>query len=73
MEPYLVAQGFRRLRNDDYYHAEDGILLEDLHDENVLLVDGQLAFIDPVIYFETKDMKLAGKSVYGFPFGTHQP
>jgi len=42
--------GFTRSRNDDYRHAE-GILVEDLHDENVFVDQGgDLIVVDPVIY-----------------------
>jgi serine/threonin/tyrosin kinase-like protein len=43
---------FVRVRNDDYRHPA-GILVEDLHDENVFLnLDGEVIVIDPVIYVE---------------------
>ena len=34
----------------DYYSKELGIIVEDLHDENVLTNDGVLFFIDTVFY-----------------------
>ena len=41
-----------RIRGDDYKRG-DGIIVEDLHDENVLVDHkGRLAFIDPVIYLQ---------------------
>ena len=33
-----------------YYNHELGLILEDLHDENVLTKDGLLYFIDTVFY-----------------------
>ena len=56
------------MKNDDYYNSELGIILEDLHDENVFLLEGQLLFIDPVIYFETIEMGLAVNILFRFPF-----
>jgi len=42
--------GYTRTRNDDYRNAE-GILVEDLHDENVFIDEADnLLVIDPVIY-----------------------
>ena len=61
---YLFRIGFTRPNEkkvNDYYNAEAGILLEDLHDENVLkAANGILFFIDPVIYFQKPEMKLPG-------------
>lgn len=68
VEPYLNTHGFSRTRNDDYYNPVLGIILEDLHDENVFLLDGQILFIDPVIYFETAEMGLRKNVVFSFPF-----
>ena len=68
VEPYLNQHGFRRTKNDDYYNPVLGIILEDLHDENVFLLEGQLLFIDPVIYFETIDMGLNRNVLFRFPF-----
>ena len=33
---FLTLNGFENVRNNDYYNPELGIILEDLHDENVL-------------------------------------
>lgn len=69
VEPYLSKHGFVRFKNDDYYNKSIGVKLEDLHDENVFLVeDENLLFIDPVIYFETLDLKLGGEVIFHFPF-----
>jgi len=38
VEGYLNEHGFARTKNDDYYHPELGIILEDLHDENVFWI-----------------------------------
>ena len=47
---FLENSGFLNKRNNDYYNPELGIILEDLHDENVLSQDGILKFIDTVFY-----------------------
>ncbi|MBY0476721.1 MAG: hypothetical protein K2Q24_03680 [Chitinophagaceae bacterium] len=46
----LSANGFRLKKNNDYYHTELKLILEDLHDENVLTNNGTLFFIDTVFY-----------------------
>ena len=48
----MLENGFKNTRNNDYYHPGLGIILEDLHDENVLTTDGVLHFIDTVFYIE---------------------
>jgi hypothetical protein len=47
---FLEHAGFENKKNNDYYHPEWGIILEDLHDENVLTQNGILKFIDTVFY-----------------------
>jgi hypothetical protein len=47
---FLVYSGFRPKKNNDYFNSELGIILEDLHDENVLSFNGLLYFIDTVFY-----------------------
>lgn len=47
---FLGANGFLNKRNNDYYNPELGIILEDLHDENVLTKNDVLYFIDTVFY-----------------------
>ena len=42
--------GFLNTKNHDYYNADLGLILEDLHDENVLTQNGMLYFIDTVFY-----------------------
>jgi hypothetical protein len=49
---FMQANGFERVRTNDYYSSELGILIEDLHDENVLTNNGILYFIDTVIYIQ---------------------
>jgi hypothetical protein len=47
---FLESNGFINNRNNDYINLELGIILEDLHDENVLTKDNVLYFIDTVFY-----------------------
>jgi hypothetical protein len=47
---FLENSGFINKKNNDYFHPEFGIILEDLHDENVITQDGMLKFIDTVFY-----------------------
>jgi hypothetical protein len=50
VKDFLVTNGFIHQRANDYFHPEIKIILEDLHDENVLTKDGCLMFIDTVFY-----------------------
>lgn len=47
---FLAENGFINKKNNDYFNPELGIILEDLHDENVLTEHGALQFIDTVFY-----------------------
>lgn len=46
----MNSNGFINSRNNDYFNPELGIILEDLHDENVLTRNNILYFIDTVFY-----------------------
>jgi len=50
VKAFLNLNGFENNRNNDYVNTKLGIILEDLHDENVLTKDGILYFIDTVFY-----------------------
>jgi hypothetical protein len=50
VKDFLEANGFVNKKNNDYLHPDLGIILEDLHDENVLTIDGSLQFIDTIFY-----------------------
>jgi len=50
VEQFMNSNGFQKIRNNDYFNPELGIILEDLHDENVLTSNGLLYFIDTVFY-----------------------
>jgi len=47
---FLTNNGFNNTRNNDYFNPELGLILEDLHDENVLTQNEILYFIDTVFY-----------------------
>jgi len=47
---FLEANGFIRKKENDYYHPNLCLILEDLHDENVLTKEGTLQFVDTVFY-----------------------
>ena len=49
---FMEANGFKNNRNHDYVNEDLGIILEDLHDENVLTKQGVLYFIDTVFYLK---------------------
>ena len=46
----LVFNGFENMKRNDYRHPELGLILEDMHDENVLVREDTLFFIDTVFY-----------------------
>ena len=47
---FLNENGFLLKKNNDYFNIDAGIILEDLHDENVLTQNDVLFFIDTVFY-----------------------
>jgi len=50
VERFMDRAGYIRIRGDDYQNRE-GILIEDVHDENAFIDDaGDLIVVDPVIY-----------------------
>jgi hypothetical protein len=54
VKDFMIANGFQNNRNNDYINHELGIILEDLHDENVLTQNEILYFIDTVFYLTEK-------------------
>ena len=50
VKQFMLSNGFENSRNNDYINRNYGIILEDLHDENVLTQNGFLFFIDTVFY-----------------------
>lgn len=53
IKKHLEYNGFENHVRNDYRHAELGLLLEDMHDENVLVNSDILFFIDTVFYAVT--------------------
>lgn len=49
---FMNDNGFVITRNNDYYNSDLHIIIEDLHDENVVMSKGVLFFIDTVIYLK---------------------
>ncbi|MCU0389473.1 MAG: hypothetical protein MUE71_12790 [Chitinophagaceae bacterium] len=47
---YLEFNGFSHLKRQDYFNEELGLILEDMHDENVIKKGKSLFFIDTVFY-----------------------
>ena len=55
----MKQRGFYRRKADNYYNPDLGILVEDLHDENVLVsAKGSLLIFDPVLYLAKPEMGL---------------
>ncbi len=50
VKAFLAKLNFVNNRNNDYKNEALGIIIEDLHDENVLTKNGILYFIDTVFY-----------------------
>jgi hypothetical protein len=46
----MLANGFVNKKNNDYFNNELGLIIEDLHDENVLTKNDVLFFVDTVFY-----------------------
>lgn len=49
---FLSENGFLLKKNNDYYNPILGLILEDLHEENVLTNNSLLFFIDTVFYLD---------------------
>ena len=52
VEQFMNSNSFQKIRNNDYFNPKLGIILEDLHDENVLTSNDILYFIDTVFYIK---------------------
>ena len=48
----MLGNGFIIKKNNDYIHEKLGLIIEDLHEENVLTHKGVLFFVDTVIYLK---------------------
>ena len=58
VKQFMLSNGFINNRNNDYYNPDLGIILEDLHDENVLTENGVLQFIDTVFFINEEFYKV---------------
>lgn len=47
---FLEYNGFENTKRQDYFNAAYGLILEDMHDENVIATSEKLFFIDTVFY-----------------------
>ena len=54
VKAHLISNGFENTRRNDYMNKSRGIILEDLHDENIIVNNGHLFFVDTVFYVEDK-------------------
>jgi hypothetical protein len=52
IQDLMYSKGFTLKRRNDYVHHELGLIIEDLHEENVLVNNELLYFIDTVIYLK---------------------
>ena len=50
IKSFLEYNGFENIRRNDYIHPSLSLILEDMHDENVLVQQDTLFFIDTVFY-----------------------
>jgi hypothetical protein len=50
LKDFMQLNGFQNNKNNDYFNPELGIIIEDLHDENVLTRNELFYFIDTVFY-----------------------
>ena len=54
VKEFLKQNGFENTRRNDYYNNVLGIILEDLHDENVISANQIPFFVDTVFYLTPK-------------------
>ncbi len=52
VKEFLYSNGFETIKNNDYVNKNIGIIIEDLHDENVLTREGLHYFIDTVFFIK---------------------
>ena len=46
----LAFNGFVNTKRNDFFNKELGLILEDMHDENIIINSNTLFFIDTVFY-----------------------
>lgn len=54
IKEHLTFNGFQNTKRQDYFNEEFGLILEDMHDENVIEKEDVLFFIDTVFYLMEK-------------------
>jgi hypothetical protein len=52
IKDFMIANGFENTRRHDYVNVNLGLIIEDLHDENVLTRNNLLYFIDTVFFIK---------------------
>lgn len=52
VKEFMESNGFVNNRRHDYENSDLGLIIEDLHDENVLTAGGLLYFIDTVFFID---------------------
>ncbi len=52
VKKFLAQNGFENTRRNDYYNNDLGVILEDLHDENVIS-SGQIPFFIYTVFYLT--------------------
>ena len=55
IKEHLTFKGFQNTKRQDYFNEEFGLILEDMHDENVIARGDILFFIDTVFYIMGKE------------------
>jgi len=50
VKKFLIYNGFENVKRQDYLNKKLGLILEDMHDENVIVNSETLFFIDTVFY-----------------------
>ncbi len=50
VKKFLAFNGFENTKRNDYFNKELGLILEDMHDENIIVNSNKLFFIDTVFY-----------------------
>jgi hypothetical protein len=56
IKEFLEYNGFKNTKHQDYKNADLGLILEDMHDENVLRNADTLFFIDSVFYIVSPEI-----------------
>jgi len=57
VKEFLAYNGFQNIKRNDYRNEELDLILEDMHDENILIISDVLFFIDTVFYIDGGDKK----------------